>query len=269
MGLGLGLRGKLERAARFPPLRRLLTRAQLSYADRAGARRHPLDRAYGIHTQAPLPLYLNHTGTAADVHMVPYAGCVPSVLRQVLDGVPGLDGATFLDIGCGKGRALVVASERPFARIIGMELNLDLVRVARRNAARLRLRHRDRTAIEVRHADASRPDVPPGDLVVFMYHPFGEPLVWTLGAHLAGRADGDIHLIYENPVHGAVFDADPRYERWMSATLDHAPDEVGYGFDTCESVVVWRLRRKGHTVSPYPRDAAIVIAKAGFRATLG
>ncbi len=196
--MGLGLRRRFEAAAGFPPLKRLLTAAHFACADRSsGSGRHPLDVAYGVRTQGAMPLYLNRTGSAADQDMIPYAGCVPSVLRRVLDTLPGLRHASFLDLGCGKGRALVIASEYPFAALFGVELNAALVTVARRNLDRVRLRHPDRPPVEVRCGDASRSHLPEGDLVVFLYHPFGERLVQTLCDHLLATATGAVHLVYE------------------------------------------------------------------------
>ena len=40
---------------------------------------------------------------------------------------------TFVDLGCGKGRALIAASEHGFARIIGVEFAKSLVDIARKN----------------------------------------------------------------------------------------------------------------------------------------
>ena len=267
--MGLGLRRRFEAAARFPPLRSLLTAAHFAYCDRAAGRaRHPLDVAYGVRTQGAMPLYLNRTGSAADRDMIPYAGCVPSVLRRVLDTLTGLQAASFLDLGCGKGRALVIASERPFRTLLGVELNAGLVAVARRNLGRVRRRHPERPSFEVRQGDASRPDLPDGDLVVFLYHPFGERLVQTLCEHLAAAASGQVHVIYENPVHGDVFDRSPGFERWFAGMLDYADEELGHGFDTAESIVVWRTRCEG---APPPLAGAtrtIQVTKPGFRAVV-
>ncbi len=267
--MGLGLRRRFEAAAGFPPLKRLLTAAHFACADRSsGSGRHPLDVAYGVRTQGAMPLYLNRTGSAADQDMIPYAGCVPSVLRRVLDTLPGLRHASFLDLGCGKGRALVIASEYPFAALFGVELNAALVTVARRNLDRVRLRHPDRPPVEVRCGDASRSHLPEGDLVVFLYHPFGERLVQTLCDHLLAIATGAVHLVYENPVHGEVFDRSPGFQRWSAAMLDYSEEELGHGFDTAESVVVWRTPSRTAPAPLVDAERAIRVTKPGFRAVV-
>lgn len=81
-------------------------------------------------------------------------------------------GYTFIDIGCGKGRVLMTAAERPFARVIGIEHNPELAEVARAN-----LRHHFR-----QRDPAHRPTVicagaltwplPPTPLVLYLFAPF-------------------------------------------------------------------------------------------------
>ena len=264
--MGLGLKGRL---ARHALLRRFLARANLSMARMGrGAAVHPLDRRYGVETQAHFPAYLSLTGSEADRHLIPYAGCVPSALRRVLQTLPAPEGATFLDLGCGKGRALIVASEMPFRRIIGVEILPELVSAARRNVARVHKSYPARPRIVIQQGDASHPDWPAGPVVVFLYHPFDHSLVQVLKDHMKSKSRDETFVIYENPVHGDIFDADEAFVRWFSGMLDYEPEELGLGFDQSESIVVWRY-------SPYRRleprpgaDRRIDVVLPGLRAVL-
>lgn len=267
----LGLRRRLERATvAHPVLRRTLAMAYMLRTDYLSAgTRHPLDERYGVRTQSHLPLYLNRTGSAVDGEIVPYGGCVASVLRHVLDRLAPAKSTSFVDIGCGKGRALIIASEYPFARIVGVELNPDVAAVARANVRRVARAFPDRTAVEVRVGDASVPDLPDGDTIIFMYHPFGELLVRRLCDHLAGVAErgNSLAVIYENPVHGTVFDAHPVFHRHFAAMLPCDDDERAFAFDTEEAVVVW-CAGTSSTV-PEPRSGrGLRTVKAGFRVVL-
>ena len=47
---------------------------------------------------------------------------------------------TFIDLGCGKGRVLLMASDYPFKKIIGVEFMPELHRAAQKNIARLFIR---------------------------------------------------------------------------------------------------------------------------------
>lgn len=74
---------------------------------------------------------------------------------------------TFVDIGAGKGRALLVAAEFPFKRVIGVEFAEELCQIARRNA---RLAGHNR--IEVVCEDAAAYELPEDPLVLYFYNPF-------------------------------------------------------------------------------------------------
>src|SRR5207245_5268496 len=51
---------------------------------------------------------------------------------QALPAVPSQ--LTFVDFGCGKGRALVLAAEHGFRRVLGIECDAQLFAAAQRNA---------------------------------------------------------------------------------------------------------------------------------------
>jgi SAM-dependent methyltransferase len=68
---------------------------------------------------------------------------------------------TFIDLGSGKGRALMLARQYPFKELIGVEFSGRLVEIARANG------------IETIHADATEYDLPPVPTLLFLYNPFG------------------------------------------------------------------------------------------------
>jgi tRNA G46 methylase TrmB len=58
----------------------------------------------------------------------PYLPIRPNTARRVLRSLPLRDHSdyTFVDLGSGKGRMLLIASEFPFRRIVGVEMRRDL-----------------------------------------------------------------------------------------------------------------------------------------------
>jgi len=61
----------------------------------------------------------------------------PALFREMMASLPiELDTFTFVDLGSGKGRTLLMASEYPFRRIVGVELLPALHQVAQENLAR-------------------------------------------------------------------------------------------------------------------------------------
>ena len=83
---------------------------------------------------------------------------------------------TFIDIGCGKGRTLLLASEFRFKRVIGVELSEELAAVARRNAQRYR-GGVGRSPIEVLALDGGLYDFPPEPSVALVLGTQGTPTV--------------------------------------------------------------------------------------------
>lgn len=121
----------------------------------------------------------------------PYEPINPRRLANLLDRVPQrIEAATFIDVGSGKGRALLVAARRPFGRVCGIEYAPDLHRIATQNLVRYRgaLRCASVSAIE---CDARSYEWPLTPLVVLFFNPFTEAtmsaVVETLKASVAAH----------------------------------------------------------------------------------
>ena len=210
--------------------------------------RHPIDAIYGIETsQKVFRAFLNTGQKEADEANNGYAGSQPSVVRRALQALPAVDGATFIDLGCGKGRVLAIATEFPFAAIRGIELSPPLARKAARNARRVAARFPDRTSIEVICGDATHPALPAnGDVILFLYNSFRGPLVATLIDHLKAavlaRATGAVYVVYYNPTNAALFDASDAFARYYAERLEFAADEPMNFTNDFDSVVIWQAR---------------------------
>jgi SAM-dependent methyltransferase len=230
---------------------------------------HPFDRVHGTDTSGLISADELPQGEAVRVHAVCYAGSQPSILRLALAALPPVDACTFVDLGCGKGRALLVATEFPFRDIAGVELSPPLAVIARRNAELIARRHPQRTAVRIAVADASTWPLPAGDLVIFLYHPFGAELVAKVAAAVEAAlaaAPRSVYVIYYNPVAGHCFDASKSLRRRFARILPYAPEECGYGPDSSDPLVIWQ-----GGAAPPPAEAAdarIVLAASGGRVTL-
>ena len=92
-------------------------------------------------------------------------------------------------------------------------------------------------------ADVRRFPLPGGDLVLFLYNPFDEKVIAKVveAVHDAlGTAQRTVYVVYYNPVAGHCFDASPLLRRRFAGTLPYAADELGYGPDTDDPIVVWQ-----------------------------
>jgi len=234
-------------------------------------RRHPFDYDNGTDTSGVVVLETlrAHTDHPAVAHAGEYAGSQPSVVRAALDALPPLSDATFIDLGCGKGRPLLVAAERQFREVVGIDLSPELVGIARSNAAIMQARHGGRAPIRVVVGDAASYPLPSGDVVLFLYNSFGAPIVAELLASVERALKTErraIYVISYNPVHGRLFDASPLLTRRWAAMLPCARAERGYGADEDDTVVIWQ---GGDAPTPVGRvDGRIAVRNSNTRAEL-
>lgn len=229
---------------------------------------HPYDRLNGTQTSGYVPASELPEGEPR-AHAVCYAGSQPSILRTALGTLPELGSCTFVDLGCGKGRALLVASEFPFRDIVGVELSPALVVTARRNADRIARRHPHRAAIRVSTGDATTWPLPAGDLVLFLYHPFDAEGVCRVAEAVRtalAQARRRLYVIYYNPVAGHCFDAVPSLRRRYARMLPYARDERGFGPDLTDTLVIWENGAARETLGP--ENCRIVTDRRGERASL-
>jgi SAM-dependent methyltransferase len=91
---------------------------------------------------------------------------------------------TFVDVGSGKGRMLFVAAEYPFRKVIGVEFATDLHELALKNIGRYRYAGQRCREIASVHADAAEFAFPDGNLVVYLFNPFGPEVMGRMLANL-------------------------------------------------------------------------------------
>lgn len=116
---------------------------------------------------------------------------------------------TFIDIGCGKGRALLMAAAFPFRRIVGVEFSPTLADIARDNARRF-TGPRACKDIVVETMDATKYVLPEGPIVLFMYHPFDDkvmvPFEQSIARMVHAKPERRILVVYLKPKHREIWD---------------------------------------------------------------
>ena len=258
----------LERPAVYRWIRRLPAAKLL--VPTGWDRKHPFDRAYGTDTSGVIPISELSLGEADSAHANDYGGSQPSIVRYSLAILPPLDTFKFIDLGCGKGRVLIVASEFPFIDIVGVELSPVLVGIARANAKIVSLNFPTRTGIRVVESDAGSYVFPAGNLVLYLYNPFSEPVlsrvVRALEAAIAAHTLRRVYVVSYNPVMGRCFDTSPAFRRHSAHYVPYAEDEMGFGPDESDVVVIWQ--DVGQTESQAGCNARIVVEPSGRRVSL-
>jgi SAM-dependent methyltransferase len=104
-----------------------------------------------------------------------YQPTEPSAFHEML-GALGIDFQqfTFIDIGSGKGRVLLMAADYPFRRVIGVELLSALHQIAQQNIAKYGEEPRRCSNVESQCLNAVDFVIPDGPVVVYLFNPLGE-----------------------------------------------------------------------------------------------
>ena len=170
---------------------------------------HPFDFKYGTDTGGYLSPREIGSGGIHDAMNNGYSAVAPSVFREAcrrwratLPSAARIEAFTFVDIGAGKGRGLLLAAELPFRKVIGVELSEELAGIARKNITLWKRVARPRTKIRVMHEDAARFQWPRTPLLVYLNNPFECALVEHLASRLAEAAISGpalIDILYLNP----------------------------------------------------------------------
>jgi trans-aconitate methyltransferase len=116
---------------------------------------------------------------------------------------------SFLDLGCGKGRALLLASRFPFKKIIGVELSHELQQTCQVNISRFRSDWQQCTNIVSLYQNATEFTFPVENSVLYLFNPFGAETLSSVVANLEASihlAPRRVYVIYVKPVHRRVFD---------------------------------------------------------------
>lgn len=109
----------------------------------------------------------------------------------------------FIDAGSGKGRALLMASEYPFRKVLGIEVVPELHAAAESNIALFPRERRKAVIVESRLADALSFEWPCEPTVLFLFNPFPE---WVLQQFLERlrislrESPRKVWVVYHNPV---------------------------------------------------------------------
>jgi SAM-dependent methyltransferase len=165
-----GLAGALRKAAhriRRIPARRRYLRVEREF-----------DARYGVDTANVAHLDDLDIASPNKEFGNPYEAVHPDRFREIVGSLPiDYERFTFVDLGSGKGRALILAAEYPFHRVIGVEFSRELHDVAQRNLANVRSGARKCDQVESICTDAARFDFPPEPLVVYFLNPFEAPVM--------------------------------------------------------------------------------------------
>jgi hypothetical protein len=109
----------------------------------------------------------------------------------------------FCDFGSGKGRALLMASDYPFRRIVGVELLPALHQIAEENIRAYKSDAQKCFALETICADATTVPLPEEPLLLYLFNPFPEAAMRLVIANLEQNLKQHryaVYVLYHNPL---------------------------------------------------------------------
>ena len=243
-------------------------------------KKHPFDHRYGVDTDGLIYADAAAEGHAGARHNAGYYATAPSLFhgamelwRATLTGTGyAREDYALVDIGCGKGRVLMMAAAYPFREMVGVELNPALARVARKNLKKFRRRRpashphlksemwgtlwnwmqwvpqvsilrpgRLGPRVQILEGDALTAPLPDGPLALFYFNSFEQEMMEMWLARLGKIARARTHpldLIYIHPEFDALVRQVPGMRVMAEAEIpfseeDAAADVFGVASDTC------------------------------------
>jgi hypothetical protein len=162
------------------------------------------DRRFGTDTARVIyPWNLPSIGGQHTPEIHHYEATPAWLIREILQSIPLQPNRfAFVDMGSGKGRALLVASELPFLKIVGVELSHELHLIAEQNIKLYRPASQLCTAFFLHCMNAIEYTFGPEPLVLFLFNPFGKDSIRTILTSLEASLNTtprQAFVVYVNP----------------------------------------------------------------------
>ncbi len=166
---------------------------------------HPFDERFGVETSGLI--YDLRSGHQHDVYNNGYFAVAPSVFHAIMRAMVeqlhlDCQRFRFVDVGSGKGRALLLASDYPFREIIGVELSPNWTASPRPTSRVMPAGSGSSTAGVSMQGDATEFLWPPGPFVVYMWNAFTKPVMERVFHNLESSLEKqprELYLVYIHP----------------------------------------------------------------------
>jgi SAM-dependent methyltransferase len=134
----------------------------------------------------------------------PYQPTEPSLFAEIMANLKiDFREFTFIDVGSGKGRVLLMAADYPFCRVLGVELLPALHQVAQENLNAYKSDSQRCFVVEAVCEDAREFVFPKGPIVLYLFNPLPESGLIELMANLDGSLNQfprRVYVLYHNPL---------------------------------------------------------------------
>jgi hypothetical protein len=183
-------------------------------------RKSAFDRRFGVHTEGRTRLSALSIDSPNRVYGLWYEGTPASLFYKAISHL-SIDHSefVFIDLGSGKGKAMLLASELPFKSILGLEFAPELHAIAEQNVREYRDPAQKCTDIKCIRADFTTFPLPHEKLVIYLYNPCRGPamqkLVDNIERSLVSQPR-ELYVLYCNPASRNLFDRSEFFQSVLS-----------------------------------------------------
>ena len=147
----------------------------------------------------------------------PYQATEPALFQEILAALR-IDFAefVFVDLGSGKGRTLLMASEYPFQKIMGVERLPGLNQIAQENLRKYSSPNQKCHTLESICGDAREFDFPAEPIVLYLFNPVPESGLARVIGNLERSLTANprrTFVLYHNPEHEEILARSPKLRR--------------------------------------------------------
>jgi Histone methylation protein DOT1 len=196
-------------------IRKAINRSKRSYGAATVAIRQAYerfqDRRHGVDTAGITYLETLSIDSPSRSRGMAYEGVPVSLFNRMMERLDiRHEDYVFIDLGSGKGRALLAASHYPFRELIGVEFAGGLHEIARSNLQTYLDRRGKNVRWRLEHGDAVEFQFPDENVVLFLFNPFDGLVLRSVLDNVAAYVRDyrkSIYIVYCNAKYAAVFDS--------------------------------------------------------------
>jgi hypothetical protein len=205
---------------------------------------HPFDAEFGTDTSGLITAEeLVDIRRKKNIHNTGFYATAPSIFHQAFARLQiDFERFTFVDLGAGKGRIMLLASNFPFQQVLGVEFIPELHEIATRNISIYQPAARRCKDVQCILSDVRDFVFPPVPLVIFMWHPFVGPVFERVMQNLEDslqRNPRDVYIVYLKPEFEHLVERIPSVHKlWESRLTMSEQDFAAYIFPDQSEVCV-------------------------------
>jgi SAM-dependent methyltransferase len=162
------------------------------------------DFVHGTETLTRIPPQNLETDSSNKGQATMYGATRARPFMQLLNELNLSRDGVFVDLGCGKGRVVLIAAQYGFKKVIGVDFSKPLCQIARNNVAAFGRRRKLKSDIHIVHADVVHYPIQSDDTTFFLYDPFSAKVLNQVLENIRQSLTSyprNIWMIYNSPAY--------------------------------------------------------------------